>query len=88
MQNVVLICSAVHIMLILSVINVRSRLILFVFVDSEPSCHFCKRNALPQYQATLPEGKVLSFCSSQCVTKFQVFQMPLNLVISERSVEH
>uniref|UniRef100_A0A673KTL4 TRASH domain-containing protein n=1 Tax=Sinocyclocheilus rhinocerous TaxID=307959 RepID=A0A673KTL4_9TELE len=36
-----------------------------------PSCHFCKRNALPQYQATLPEGKVLSFCSSQCVTKFQ-----------------
>ncbi|XP_016316342.1 zinc finger MYM-type protein 2-like [Sinocyclocheilus anshuiensis] len=39
--------------------------------NSEPSCHFCKRNALPQYQATLPEGKVLSFCSSQCVTKFQ-----------------
>uniref|UniRef100_A0A671RUD9 Zinc finger MYM-type protein 2-like n=1 Tax=Sinocyclocheilus anshuiensis TaxID=1608454 RepID=A0A671RUD9_9TELE len=54
-----------------SVINVSSCLILFVFVDSEPSCHFCKRNALPQYQATLPEGKVLSFCSSQCVTKFQ-----------------
>uniref|UniRef100_A0AAR2JYU1 TRASH domain-containing protein n=1 Tax=Pygocentrus nattereri TaxID=42514 RepID=A0AAR2JYU1_PYGNA len=38
---------------------------------SSPSCHFCKRNALPQYQATLPEGKVLNFCSSQCVTKFQ-----------------
>ncbi|KAJ0070641.1 hypothetical protein NL108_017143 [Boleophthalmus pectinirostris] len=37
----------------------------------EPVCHFCKRNALPQYQATLPEGNVLSFCSSQCVTKFQ-----------------
>ncbi|XP_076119363.1 zinc finger MYM-type protein 2 isoform X2 [Alosa pseudoharengus] len=37
----------------------------------EPSCHFCKRNALPQYQATLPEGKVLNFCSSHCVTKFQ-----------------
>uniref|UniRef100_A0AAY4DVV6 TRASH domain-containing protein n=1 Tax=Denticeps clupeoides TaxID=299321 RepID=A0AAY4DVV6_9TELE len=37
----------------------------------EPSCHFCKRNALPQYQANLPEGKVLNFCSSQCVTKFQ-----------------
>ncbi|KAA0715854.1 Zinc finger MYM-type protein 2 [Triplophysa tibetana] len=39
--------------------------------NMEPSCHFCKRNALPQYQATLPEGKVLSFCSSLCVTKFQ-----------------
>ncbi|XP_051566541.1 zinc finger MYM-type protein 2-like isoform X2 [Myxocyprinus asiaticus] len=39
--------------------------------NAEPVCHFCKRNALPQYQATLPEGKVLSFCSSQCVTKFQ-----------------
>uniref|UniRef100_A0A8B9GZ92 Zinc finger, MYM-type 2 n=1 Tax=Astyanax mexicanus TaxID=7994 RepID=A0A8B9GZ92_ASTMX len=38
---------------------------------AEPSCHFCKRNSLPQYQATLPEGKVLNFCSSQCVTKFQ-----------------
>ncbi|XP_063069778.1 zinc finger MYM-type protein 2 isoform X2 [Engraulis encrasicolus] len=37
----------------------------------EPSCHFCKRNALPQYQATMPEGKVLNFCSSHCVTKFQ-----------------
>lgn len=40
-------------------------------LNSEPHCHFCKRNALPQYQATLPEGAVLSFCSSQCVTKFQ-----------------
>lgn len=39
--------------------------------SAEPSCHFCKRNSLPQYQATLPEGKVLNFCSSQCVTKFQ-----------------
>lgn len=39
--------------------------------STEPSCHFCKRNGLPQYQATLPEGKVLSFCSSLCVTKFQ-----------------
>uniref|UniRef100_A0A8C6UH13 Zinc finger, MYM-type 2 n=1 Tax=Neogobius melanostomus TaxID=47308 RepID=A0A8C6UH13_9GOBI len=39
--------------------------------SSEPQCHFCKRNALPQYQATLPEGAILSFCSSQCVTKFQ-----------------
>lgn len=70
-----------------SVINVSSCLILFVFIDSEPSCHFCKRNALPQYQATLPEGKVLSFCSSQCVTKFQVLQMPLKLVLSGISVE-
>ncbi|TRY89776.1 hypothetical protein DNTS_000015 [Danionella cerebrum] len=54
------------------------KLELMTFIDfparvkySEPSCHFCKRNALPQFQATLPEGKVLSFCSSQCVTKFQ-----------------
>lgn len=39
--------------------------------NAEPSCHFCKRNALPQYQATMPEGKVLNFCSSHCVTKFQ-----------------
>uniref|UniRef100_A0A3Q0R6F4 Zinc finger MYM-type containing 2 n=1 Tax=Amphilophus citrinellus TaxID=61819 RepID=A0A3Q0R6F4_AMPCI len=37
----------------------------------KPTCHFCKRNSLPQYQATLPEGNVLNFCSSQCVTKFQ-----------------
>ncbi|KAK9537213.1 hypothetical protein VZT92_004848 [Zoarces viviparus] len=41
------------------------------FINTEPSCHFCKRNSLPQYQATLPEGNVLNFCSSQCVTKFQ-----------------
>uniref|UniRef100_A0A8D3A4E1 Zinc finger MYM-type containing 2 n=1 Tax=Scophthalmus maximus TaxID=52904 RepID=A0A8D3A4E1_SCOMX len=37
----------------------------------KPSCHSCKRNSLPQYQATLPEGNILNFCSSQCVTKFQ-----------------
>ncbi|KAK1902535.1 Zinc finger MYM-type protein 2 [Dissostichus eleginoides] len=37
----------------------------------EPTCHFCKRNSLPQYQATLSEGNILNFCSSQCVTKFQ-----------------
>ncbi|XP_062287659.1 zinc finger MYM-type protein 2 [Scomber scombrus] len=41
------------------------------FHNTEPSCHFCKRNSLPQYQATLPEGNILNFCSSQCVTKFQ-----------------
>ncbi|XP_061697515.1 zinc finger MYM-type protein 2 isoform X2 [Syngnathoides biaculeatus] len=41
------------------------------FHYAEPSCHFCKRNSLPQYQATLPEGNVLNFCSSHCVTKFQ-----------------
>ncbi|XP_041857452.1 zinc finger MYM-type protein 2 [Melanotaenia boesemani] len=41
------------------------------FLNTEPTCHFCKRNSLPQYQATLPEGNVLNFCSSQCVTKFQ-----------------
>uniref|UniRef100_A0A3Q3JWW1 TRASH domain-containing protein n=1 Tax=Monopterus albus TaxID=43700 RepID=A0A3Q3JWW1_MONAL len=40
--------------------------------DRHPTCHFCKRNSLPQYQATLPEGNILNFCSSQCVTKFQV----------------
>ncbi|KAF7645617.1 hypothetical protein LDENG_00201200, partial [Lucifuga dentata] len=39
--------------------------------DVEPTCHFCKRNSLPQYQARLPEGNILNFCSSQCVTKFQ-----------------
>lgn len=43
-----------------------------VCAATEPTCHFCKRNSLPQYQATLPEGNVLNFCSSQCVTKFQV----------------
>ncbi|KAM9851019.1 zinc finger MYM-type protein 2 [Aulostomus maculatus] len=41
------------------------------FQNAEPTCHFCKRNSLPQYQATLPEGNILNFCSSQCVTKFQ-----------------
>nr|XP_040057953.1 zinc finger MYM-type protein 2 isoform X3 [Gasterosteus aculeatus aculeatus] len=41
------------------------------FINTEPSCHFCKRNSLPQYQATLPEGNILNFCSSPCVTKFQ-----------------
>ncbi|XP_028992737.1 zinc finger MYM-type protein 2 [Betta splendens] len=41
------------------------------FVNTEPTCHFCKKNGLPQYQATLPEGNILNFCSSQCVTKFQ-----------------
>ncbi|XP_042281735.1 zinc finger MYM-type protein 2 [Thunnus maccoyii] len=41
------------------------------FYNAEPTCHFCKRNSLPQYQATLPEGNILNFCSSQCVTKFQ-----------------
>uniref|UniRef100_A0A8C4EUV3 Zinc finger, MYM-type 2 n=1 Tax=Dicentrarchus labrax TaxID=13489 RepID=A0A8C4EUV3_DICLA len=41
------------------------------FVNTEPTCHICKRNSLPQYQATLPEGNILNFCSSQCVTKFQ-----------------
>uniref|UniRef100_A0A8C7CDA5 Zinc finger MYM-type containing 2 n=1 Tax=Oncorhynchus kisutch TaxID=8019 RepID=A0A8C7CDA5_ONCKI len=36
-----------------------------------PTCHFCKKTSLPQYQATLLEGNVLNFCSSTCVTKFQ-----------------
>ncbi|XP_074550798.1 zinc finger MYM-type protein 2 [Halichoeres trimaculatus] len=50
------------------------------FITTEPTCHFCKRNSLPQYQATLPEGNVLNFCSSQCVTKFQnaTFQTTTN----------
>ncbi|KAJ8013064.1 hypothetical protein DPEC_G00049420 [Dallia pectoralis] len=38
---------------------------------AELTCHFCKKTSLPQYQATLPEGNVLNFCSSTCVTKFQ-----------------
>ncbi|XP_072899780.1 zinc finger MYM-type protein 2 isoform X3 [Hemitrygon akajei] len=40
------------------------------------SCPFCKRSALPQYQATMPDGKLYNFCSSSCVAKFQnnVFQ--------------
>ncbi|XP_035612949.1 zinc finger MYM-type protein 2-like isoform X2 [Oncorhynchus keta] len=40
-------------------------------LDSEPTCHSCKKTSLPQYQATLLEGNVLNFCSSTCVTKFQ-----------------
>ncbi|KAF4025720.1 hypothetical protein G4228_017694 [Cervus hanglu yarkandensis] len=34
-------------------------------------CHFCKRNSLPQYQATMPDGKLYNFCNSSCVAKFQ-----------------
>ncbi|XP_053163126.1 zinc finger MYM-type protein 2 isoform X2 [Hemicordylus capensis] len=34
-------------------------------------CHFCKRNSLPQYQATMPDGILYTFCSSGCVAKFQ-----------------
>uniref|UniRef100_A0A674NWL8 Zinc finger MYM-type containing 2 n=1 Tax=Takifugu rubripes TaxID=31033 RepID=A0A674NWL8_TAKRU len=49
----------------------KGKLTTASFVATEPTCHFCKRNSLPQYQATLPEGNVLNFCSSQCVTKFQ-----------------
>uniref|UniRef100_A0A096M4J9 Zinc finger MYM-type containing 2 n=1 Tax=Poecilia formosa TaxID=48698 RepID=A0A096M4J9_POEFO len=44
--------------------------------DKEPTCHFCKRSSLPQYQATLPEGDILNFCSSQCVAKFQNASLP------------
>ncbi|CAB1328868.1 unnamed protein product [Coregonus sp. 'balchen'] len=40
-------------------------------LNSEPTCHFCNKTSLPQYQATLLEGNVLNFCSSTCVTKFQ-----------------
>ncbi|XP_068184558.1 zinc finger MYM-type protein 2 isoform X2 [Antennarius striatus] len=49
----------------------KGKLTSSTFLNTEPSCHFCKRNSLPQYQATLPEGNILNFCSSQCVTKFQ-----------------
>ncbi|XP_028291580.1 zinc finger MYM-type protein 2 isoform X2 [Gouania willdenowi] len=49
----------------------KSKLPSTTFPNAEPVCHYCKRNSLPQYQATLPEGDVLNFCSSQCVTKFQ-----------------
>ncbi|KAM8858240.1 zinc finger MYM-type protein 2 isoform 1-T2 [Synchiropus picturatus] len=49
----------------------KGKLSASTFQNAEPTCHFCKRNSLPQYQATLPEGNVLNFCSSQCVTKFQ-----------------
>ncbi|NP_001086553.1 zinc finger MYM-type containing 2 L homeolog [Xenopus laevis] len=38
-------------------------------------CHFCKRNSLPQYQATMPDGKLYNFCSSGCVAKFQAISM-------------
>ncbi|KAG9330406.1 hypothetical protein JZ751_025527 [Albula glossodonta] len=46
-------------------------------VSAEPTCHFCKRSSLPQYQATLPEGTVYNFCSSSCVTKFQTANIQL-----------
>ncbi|XP_036965330.1 zinc finger MYM-type protein 2 [Acanthopagrus latus] len=49
----------------------KGKLTTTSFLNTEPTCHFCKRNSLPQYQATLPEGNILNFCSSQCVTKFQ-----------------
>ncbi|XP_034057340.1 zinc finger MYM-type protein 2 isoform X1 [Gymnodraco acuticeps] len=49
----------------------KSKMASTSFIASEPTCHFCKRNSLPQYQATLSEGNILNFCSSQCVTKFQ-----------------
>ncbi|XP_051842569.1 zinc finger MYM-type protein 2 isoform X2 [Antechinus flavipes] len=38
-------------------------------------CHFCKRNSLPQYQATMPDGKLYNFCNSSCVAKFQALSM-------------
>ncbi|XP_072119178.1 zinc finger MYM-type protein 2 isoform X2 [Mobula birostris] len=37
------------------------------------SCPFCKRSALPQYQATMPDGKLYNFCSSSCIAKFQSY---------------
>ncbi|KAG7463610.1 hypothetical protein MATL_G00178450 [Megalops atlanticus] len=46
-------------------------------ITTEPTCHFCKRSSLPQYQATLPEGTVYNFCSSGCVTKFQSANMQM-----------
>ncbi|XP_037542658.1 zinc finger MYM-type protein 2 [Nematolebias whitei] len=49
----------------------KGKLMSTQFLNKEPTCHFCKRSSLPQYQATLPEGNILNFCSSQCVTKFQ-----------------
>ncbi|KAM3862189.1 zinc finger MYM-type protein 2 [Diretmus argenteus] len=49
----------------------KGKMVSTSILNAEPTCHFCKRNSLPQYQATLPEGNVLNFCSSQCVTKFQ-----------------
>uniref|UniRef100_A0A8D0RR44 TRASH domain-containing protein n=1 Tax=Sus scrofa TaxID=9823 RepID=A0A8D0RR44_PIG len=38
-------------------------------------CHFCKRNSLPQYQATMPDGKLYNFCNSSCVAKFQALSV-------------
>ncbi|XP_061848290.1 zinc finger MYM-type protein 2 isoform X5 [Colius striatus] len=38
-------------------------------------CHFCKRNSLPQYHATMPDGKLYNFCSSSCVAKFQALSV-------------
>ncbi|KAM6291562.1 zinc finger MYM-type protein 2 [Porphyrio hochstetteri] len=38
-------------------------------------CHFCNRNSLPQYQATMPDGKLYNFCSSSCVAKFQTLSV-------------
>ncbi|XP_044298470.1 zinc finger MYM-type protein 2 isoform X2 [Varanus komodoensis] len=38
-------------------------------------CHFCKRNSLPQYQATMPDGILYNFCSSSCVAKFQALSV-------------
>ncbi|XP_050793083.1 zinc finger MYM-type protein 2 isoform X3 [Gopherus flavomarginatus] len=38
-------------------------------------CHFCKRNTLPQYQATMPDGKLYNFCSSSCVAIFQTLSV-------------
>ncbi|XP_062983121.1 zinc finger MYM-type protein 2 isoform X2 [Elgaria multicarinata webbii] len=38
-------------------------------------CHFCKRNSLPQYQATMPDGILYNFCSSSCVAKFQTLSV-------------
>ncbi|XP_017285668.1 zinc finger MYM-type protein 2 [Kryptolebias marmoratus] len=49
----------------------KGKLTSVQFLNKEPTCHFCKRSSLPQYQATLPEGNILNFCSSQCVSKFQ-----------------
>ncbi|NXN14326.1 ZMYM2 protein, partial [Indicator maculatus] len=38
-------------------------------------CHICKCNSLPQYQATMPDGKLYNFCSSSCVAKFQTLSV-------------
>ncbi|XP_059984830.1 zinc finger MYM-type protein 2 isoform X7 [Lagenorhynchus albirostris] len=42
-------------------------------------CHFCKRNSLPQYQATMPDGKLYNFCNSSCVAKFQKLAVGLEI---------